>query len=148
MKRVLFICLGNICRSPMAEAIFRDLVRKEGLQNRYTIDSAGTSGWHEGECPHEGTLKKLKQYDISTEGMYSRPLVKEDAAQFDYFICMDDDNVRQTKKIVGDVRISKLLDTIQHETKNVPDPYYTGDFEETYTLCLESCKQLLRRLEN
>ena len=147
MKRVLFICLGNICRSPMAEAIFRDLVKKDGMLDDYVIDSAGTSGWHEGERPHKGTLQKLEEYHISTYGMPSRPLVKEDASRFDYFICMDDDNVRQAQKIVGDVRFEKMLDAVSHPTKNVPDPYYTENFQETYALCLEGCKQLLRRLE-
>lgn len=138
MKNVLFICLGNICRSPMAEAIFRDLLEKRGLAEGVRVDSAGTSSWHEGERPHKGTLEKLAAHGISTAGMYSRPLVKEDATRFDVFVCMDVNNVKDAKKIVGDVPMMTLLDN-----QDVPDPYYTGDFEETYQLCLKGCKKLL-----
>lgn len=138
MKNVLFICLGNICRSPMAEAIFRDLLAKRGLAEGVRVDSAGTSSWHEGERPHKGTLEKLAAHGISTAGMYSRPLVKEDATRFDVFVCMDVNNVKDAKKIVGDVPMMTLLDN-----QDVPDPYYTGDFEETYQLCLKGCKKLL-----
>jgi protein-tyrosine phosphatase len=141
MKNVLFICLGNICRSPMAEAIFRDLLAKRGLAEGVRVDSAGTSSWHEGERPHKGTLEKLAAHGISTAGMYSRPLVKEDATRFDVFVCMDVQNVQDAKKIVGDVPMTTLLDN-----QDVPDPYYTGDFEETYQLCVQGCKKLLEIL--
>lgn len=147
MKKVVFICLGNICRSPMAEAIFRDLVKQQNLEAAFTIDSAGTAGWHEGERPHKGTLAKLKEYGISTEGMYSRPLTKEDGERFDYFICMDESNVENTRRILGgDKEVLRLLDLTTHTVKEVPDPYYTGDFEETYQLCLEGCTKLLEKL--
>ena len=138
MKNVLFICLGNICRSPMAEAIFRDLLAKRGLAEGVRVDSAGTSSWHEGERPHTGTLEKLAAHGISTAGIYSRPLVKEDATRFDLFVCMDVQNVQAAKTIVGNVPMTTLLDN-----QDVPDPYYTGDFEETYQLCLKGCKKLL-----
>lgn len=141
MKNVLFICLGNICRSPMAEAILRDLLAKRGLAESVRVDSAGTSSWHEGERPHKGTLEKLAAHGISTAGMYSRPLVKEDVSRFDLFVCMDVQNVQDAKKIVGDVPMMTLLD---HQ--DVPDPYYTGDFEETYQLCVKGCKKLLEKL--
>ena len=141
MKNVLFICLGNICRSPMAEAIFRDLLAKRGLAGVVEVDSAGTSSWHEGERPHKGTLQKLAEHGISTAGMYSRPLVREDASRFDLFVCMDVSNVHDAKKIVGDVPMITLLDN-----QDVPDPYYTGDFEETYQLCVQGCKKLLESL--
>lgn len=139
MKRILFICLGNICRSPMAEAVMKHLVAEQGTSAQWHIDSAGTSNWHEGERPHKGTLAKLAQYDISTDNMYSRPLVREDADRFDVFVCMDTQNVEDARRILGpNVPITTLL-----PNRDVPDPYYTGDFQETYNLCILGCKQIL-----
>ena len=142
MKRVLFICLGNICRSPMAEAIFRQMVKEAGKEREYVIDSAGTSSFHKGERPHDGTLEILKRHEVSTEGLVSRPLVKADRAHFDYFICMDRENVIHATKILQDGAIDRLLQV------DVPDPYYTGDFEETYRLCRDGCKNLFQKFEN
>lgn len=139
MKRILFICLGNICRSPMAEAVMKHLVAEQGTSAHWHIDSAGTSNWHEGERPHKGTLAKLAQYDISTDNMYSRPLVREDADRFDVFVCMDAQNVEDARRILGpNVPITTLL-----PNRDVPDPYYTGDFQETYDLCILGCKQIM-----
>lgn len=148
MKNVLFVCLGNICRSPMAEAIFCDLVEREQLTEAFHIDSAGTAGWHKGERPHRGTLAKLAEYDISTDGMYSRPLTQHDRDAFDYFVCMDDSNVENTRRIVGEEKeVIRLLDLADNALTEVPDPYYTGDFEETYQLCLDGCSHLLQKLK-
>lgn len=148
MIRVLFICLGNICRSPMAEAVMRDLIEKKGLSSNIKVDSAGTSNWHEGEQPHKGTRAKLQEMGISTSGMKSRPLRTSDL-QFDYLVCMDQSNIENTRDILrpsDDVSILRLLDLTMHK-KDVPDPWYTGDFQETYDLCVEGCEALLNIIE-
>lgn len=149
MINVLFVCLGNICRSPMAEALFRDLVKKEGLKDQIVVDSAGTSGWHVDSPPHEGTLNILRKYKVPAEGLAGRQLKKEDAEKFDYIIGMDESNIQNIKKMLGQPRqphIIRLLDLTNHQ-KDVPDPYYTGDFQETYDLLSEGCKRLLEKIK-
>ena len=145
---VLFVCLGNICRSPMAEAIFRNLVNERGIEERFIIDSAGTGDWHIGEGPHRGTVEKLAEHNISTQGMYSRQLKRNDYDRFDYIVCMDASNVKNTRDMLrahDDTKIFRFLDLTPHK-KDVPDPWYTGDFQETYELCVEGCEALLERI--
>lgn len=147
MIRVLFVCLGNICRSPMAEAIMRDLIEERGLTSKIKVDSAGTSSNHVGEAPHKGTREKLKEMGISTSGMKSRQLRTTDL-DFDYIVCMDASNVKNTRDMLhahDDTKIFRFLDLTPHK-KDVPDPWYTGDFQETYELCVEGCEALLERI--
>jgi protein-tyrosine phosphatase len=148
MKRVLFVCLGNICRSPMAEAVMRDLVEKRGLSDRIEVDSAGTSNYHIGEPPHRGTMAKLQEFNITTSGMKARQLRSSDLEEFDYIACMDANNVSNTKEMLRALdhpKIYRFLDLTSHK-KDVPDPWYTGDFKETYELCVEGCEALLARI--
>ncbi|NRD79741.1 low molecular weight phosphotyrosine protein phosphatase [Bacillus sp. BRMEA1] len=150
MIRVLFICLGNICRSPMAEAVFRDLVEKEKRNDAISVDSAATSSWHIGSPPHKGTLHILKQYNISAKGLVGRQLTKNDFEQFDYLIGMDASNIENIYEITGKPdhpKIIRLLDLTAHK-KDVPDPYYTGNFQETYDLVLEGCSALLNKIKS
>lgn len=148
MTKVLFVCLGNICRSPMAEAIFRHLIEKENLSDKIATDSAGTSGWHDGKPPHEGTLEILNKYDIASHQLISRKITTEDLNNFDYVIVMDDSNMEDLLAF-GNPRstthLGKLCDFIKNSLyENVPDPYFTGDFNETYELVTAGCKGLLQ----
>nr|WP_106781677.1 low molecular weight protein-tyrosine-phosphatase [Lysinibacillus timonensis] len=148
MINILFVCLGNICRSPMAEAVMRDIIDRKGLSDKIKVDSAATSSWHIGEPPHKGTLMKLKEFNISTKGLKGRQLSKEDFERFDYIIAMDSSNVRNIREMLGQPdhpKIFRFLDITPHQ-KDVPDPYYTGDFQETYELVVDGCAALLKKI--
>ncbi|KRG10947.1 low molecular weight protein-tyrosine-phosphatase [Lederbergia galactosidilytica] len=149
MIHVLFVCLGNICRSPMAEAIFRDLVEKEGLTEKINVDSAGTGDWHVGSPPHQGTLEILNEYQINADKLLARKFTKKDLDKFDYIIGMDESNIGNMNKISGHTPHSnmiRLLD-LTDQPKDVPDPYYTGDFQETYRLVSLGCQHLLEKIK-
>lgn len=135
----------------MAEAIFRDLVKKEGLEEKIKIDSAGTGDWHIGNPPHQGTREILKKYNVSDEGILARQIKSEDLGQFDYIIGMDDQNISNIQKL-GDipahVKVRRLMDFVEDSIqKEVPDPYYTGNFDETYELVTAGCSRLLKEIK-
>lgn len=144
--RVLFVCLGNICRSPMAEAVVQHLVNEAGLSDAITVDSAGTGSWHVGEQAHSGTRGILKKHKIDYEGR-SRQIKRRDFADFDYILTMDESNLRNVQRIKPDdseAVIQRFLDfapdSAVHE---VPDPYYSGRFEEVYQLVRAGAEGLL-----
>lgn len=147
MISVLFVCLGNICRSPMAEAVFRDKLEKKGLSGEISVDSAGTGDYHVGKEPHKGTRELLDRNQISYEGMLARQVSYGDWSKFDYIIAMDDQNITDLSRInkeTEDVYIAKLMDFVDDPgDENVPDPYYTGNFDYTYELVSEGCSKLL-----
>ncbi|MDX8046894.1 low molecular weight protein-tyrosine-phosphatase [Gracilibacillus sp. S3-1-1] len=150
MINVLFICLGNICRSPMAEAVFRHLVKEKGLENQFVIDSAGMGDWHIGNPPHQGTRAKLDEMNISYEGQQARKMKEEDLDTFQYIVAMDQqnmDDLGQFSYQSKDVTVKKLMDFVeQPKEQNVPDPYFTKNFEYTYELVTEGCEQLLAHI--
>lgn len=159
MIAVLFVCLGNICRSPMAEAVFRQQVKEAGLEDRIRIDSAGTGDWHIGHPPHEGTRKLLDRKRIAWSGMVARQVTQEDMRQFDYIVAMDDSNMRNLRAIIAqstssdqcselESKLFRLLDLVpENKVDDVPDPYYTGNFDEVYDLVAAGCAALLRKIK-
>ncbi|OUM96672.1 MAG: phosphotyrosine protein phosphatase [Thermobacillus sp. ZCTH02-B1] len=148
MIRILFVCLGNICRSPMAEAVMRHLIEREGLGDRVSVDSAGTGSWHIGEPPHAGTRRALARRGISWEGIRARRISADDLDAFDYIICMDTDNRRDVERIGrGRARVMTFMELVRDaRSPDVPDPYYSGNFEEVYELVEKGCEELLRRI--
>lgn len=134
MIRICFVCLGNICRSPMAEFIMKDKVKKLNFQNQYLIDSRGTSYEEQGNPMHPGTISKLEENNISYTTHYATRLEPSDYDKYDYFICMDNSNINNTKRIFkkySSNKIFRLLD-ITNLKRDVKDPWYTGNFNETY----------------
>ncbi|MBC5636158.1 low molecular weight phosphotyrosine protein phosphatase [Ornithinibacillus sp. BX22] len=151
MIKVLFVCLGNICRSPMAEAVFRHLVEKKGLSEQISVDSGGIGSWHIGEAPHTGTRKILDQQNITYTGMKARQVSEKDWHDFNYIIAMDDQNINDLQKInskTEHVVVAKLMDFVTEPKElEVPDPYYTGNFDYTYELVSEGCTHLLSYIQ-
>ena len=145
MIKVLFVCLGNICRSPMAEFLFKDMVNKKGLRDKFIIESAGTSNEEEGNPVHYGTKNKLAEVGISVDGKYARQLKKEDYENFDYIIAMEQRNVRDIYRIIGedkDNKIYRLLDFTDNP-KDISDPWYTHNFDLTYDDIMEGLEAFL-----
>jgi len=107
MKKILFVCHGNICRSPMAEFVLKDMVKKRGIEKEFFISSAATSTEEIGNSVHRGTREKLKQYGISTEGKYAVQLKRQDYQKYDYILAMDKANVKNIQRIELSVSQSK-----------------------------------------
>lgn len=143
--RVLFVCLGNICRSPMAEAVFQKLVDDAGLSERIEVDSAATSAYHVGEQAHPGTRRVLARHGITYDGR-ARQLRPEDVDDnSSYLIAMDSDNLATLRQLYGEqANIHRLLDFASHTpVHDVPDPYYSDNFDYVYRLVDDGCRGLL-----
>ncbi len=146
MTRILFICHGNICRSPMAEFVMKDLVKKAGLESRFQIESAATSTEETGNPVYPPARNKLAEHGIDCTGKTARQLTNGDYDRYDLLIGMDQENLRNMHRICGgdfDGKIHLLMD-FTDRPGDVADPWYTGDFETTWRDVLEGCKGLLR----
>lgn len=147
MIKVLFVCLGNICRSPMAEYVFKDMIKKEGTEEIY-IDSAATSSEEIGNSIHYGTRNKLKEMNIDYGNHLARQITKQDYEKFDYIIGMEEKNINDIKKIVGKDnknKVYRLLD-FSKNPRDIADPWYTGDFDKTYDDIVEGLEAFLNYL--
>ena len=150
MTRILFVCHGNICRSPMAEFVMKDLVKQAGLEGQFQIASAATSTEEIGRPIYPPARRKLAEHGISCAGKTARQLTRADYVQYDLLIGMDRANIRNMNRICGgdpDGKIKLLPDYTDHPG-DVADPWYTGDFDATWRDVLEGCQKLLERISN
>jgi protein-tyrosine phosphatase len=153
MIRVLFVCYGNICRSPVAEGVFRTLVADAGLSDQIECDSAGTASFHLGQLPDRRTRENALEHGLTLTHR-ARRLLGEDLAQFTYFVAMDETNLEAIEKLnyrstglhtADTIFLLREFDPQVNDQPNVPDPYYEGPevFEEVYQITLRCCQQLL-----
>ena len=150
MIKILFICHGSICRSPMAEFVMKELVREAGWEDEFEIASGATSTeeiWNGvGNPVYPPARRKLAEHGISCEGKRARQITAADGEKYDLLICMDSANVRNTKRMCGHEEKVHLLLEYTGENRDVADPWYTGDFEATWQDVLRGCKALRKVL--
>lgn len=145
MRKIMFVCHGNICRSPMAEIVFRDMVRRLGKESEFVIESRATSTEEIGNPVYPPARRELAKHGLSSDGKYSVQLKSSDYENFDLFVGMDSANIRNMHRIFGndpDGKIKKLMDFTEYGG-DVADPWYTGDFDVTYRDVYEGCERLL-----
>ena len=151
--RVVFVCLGNICRSPLAEGIRRHMVATKGWQARIQIDSAGTGAWHAGEPPDHRSAATAQAHGVSLDGQRARQVVDADYFEADWLIAMDGSNLatlqRRSPTRGTQARLELLMAPPRGENQDIPDPYYGGDqgFEDVYQLVWRGCEALLEQIE-
>lgn len=149
MIKVLFICHGNICRSPMGEFILKKMVKEKGLADKFEIASAATSTEEIGNPVYLPAKRKLKEHGIDCSGKYAVQLKRSDYDRYDYFLCMDNRNIQNTLRIFGsdpEGKVSLLL-SYCGERREVDDPWYTDDFDTSYEDIWRGCSAFLEKLE-
>ena len=141
MIKIMFICHGNICRSPMAEFVMKDLVKKKGVEDLFEIASCATSREEIGCDMHHGSKTKLREVGIAFSRRQAVQLTRADYEKYDYLIAMDANNLRNISRIIGDdpERKVHLLLEYAGELRNIADPWYTGNFDETYDDVRKGC---------
>ncbi|MBU1143525.1 MAG: low molecular weight phosphotyrosine protein phosphatase [Firmicutes bacterium] len=151
MIKVLFVCLGNICRSPMAEGMLRKMIKDQGLESMIYVESRATSTWEDGNPPHPGTRKILDRIGADYTGKASTQIKDLDFIEFDYIIGMDHENIKYLNSHAGSYSNKiYLLRDIDPNTigEIVPDPYFSGEHEKTYLLLVDALKLWLDKLKN
>ena len=148
MIKILFICHGNICRSPMAEFVMKDIVNKAGMSDKFHIASCATSTEEIGNPVHYGTKRKLAEVGISCEGKRAVQLTKKDYDDYDMLIAMDEMNIRNIMRIIKSDPKNKVSLLLAHsdENRSIADPWYTGNFDNTYNDILKGCTALFEEL--
>ncbi|MCR5703704.1 MAG: low molecular weight phosphotyrosine protein phosphatase [Eubacterium sp.] len=149
MIKILFICHGNICRSPMAQYVLQNMVEERGIADSFYIDSAATSTEEIGNGVHYGTRRKLAEVGVPCGDHRAIQLTKKDYEEYDYLIGMDSANMRNINRMVGfdsEKKVYKLLD-VTNSIRDIADPWYTGNFDQTYEDIVAGCKGLLEFLE-
>lgn len=152
MIKIMFVCHGNICRSPMAEFVLKDMVKKAGRENEFVIASSATSTeeiWGGvGNPVYPPARDELKKHGISCEGKRAVQVKKSDYENYDYLICMDENNMRNIRRIISSDPENKTVKLLSFtgENRNVADPWYSGDFETCYRDIYNGCKALLEKL--
>lgn len=144
---ILFVCLGNICRSPLAEGVFLHIVKESGLTERITADSCGTGSWHVGSPPHADSQRVAREFGIDISYQRGRQLKKNDIDQFDLLVAMDSQNKKDIIKVCGNSKKIVMMRDFdpERDSIDVPDPYYGGidGFYEVYDILDRSSKELL-----
>jgi protein-tyrosine phosphatase len=147
MVRILFVCMGNICRSPLAQGVFEDIARREGLEDEIFVDSAGTGNWHVGSPPDERAQRSASLRGLDLSAQRARQISRHDCETFDYILTMDEDNYRMVSSLCrGSAVVRPFLDFATNSPeREVPDPYYGGPdgFEHVLDLVEEASDGLL-----
>lgn len=148
---ILFVCLGNICRSPMAEGVFRSLVRESGLDRTMTIDSAGTGAWHVGDPPDPRAVAKAAEHGVDISDQRARQFADSDFKRFDLILAMDESNLETLKlRSPGPLAagVHRFMEFALNKPADIPDPYYGGadGFETVYRMLEAGCSSILERI--
>lgn len=150
--RILFVCLGNICRSPLAEGVLRELAARRGLVAEISVDSAGTGAWHIGDPPDRRSIEVARRHGIDISGLRGRKVGKPDFEAFDLILGMDGENVRALRQMAPaelSAKVHLFMAYASGRDQEVPDPYYDGPeaFERLYQMLEAGCSSLLERLD-
>lgn len=151
-QKILFICMGNICRSPSAEGVFRKILSDRNLHQEIQADSAGTEGWHTGSAPDKRAQHAASQRGIDISGLRARQVIAEDLEFYDLIIVMDHENQSRMRHLAGEQHGHKIRLLLEYSERfsdtEVPDPYYGGDhgFDLVLDMIEESCEQLIQHL--
>ena len=149
MINIMFVCHGNICRSPMAEFVLKDMVAKRKISHNFHIESSATSREEIGNDIYYGTKNKLKKVGVPFTPRRATQITKSDYDKYDFILCMDNNNIRNLSRIIPNDKSNKikLLLDFSNNPRNIADPWYTGNFEDTYNDIIEGCEALLNYIE-